>query len=96
MVEVDGAFRTDDMTLAAVLVSQGYRCTIERLNSRHAVWVFKDDSEEFGDLVEAYEEGSVKVEPKSFMIEFSRVRSELYEFLGHRAQRRPRSAPATT
>lgn len=103
MVETDGAFRTTDLTLAVVLAAAGYRYDLERLNSRKIAWVFdcplrERKAEEFDDLVAAYDEHSCKVEPRSFVEEMARVRSQMYEKLGITpiSRRRPASSADRT
>jgi hypothetical protein len=87
--QADGAFRTEDMALAAYLACCGYRYEIERLNSRMAVWAFAEPvGDEMDDQIDAYENYQVRVEPRAYLKEVGRVRSELYAFLNNRAPRR--------
>lgn len=91
MVEVDGAFRTQDLALVVVLASEGYTYTHERTNSHRCQFVFDcpvDREEDFDDLIDAYEGGNVKVEPRSFVIEQARVRDKMMRFLGVPNRRR--------
>lgn len=98
MIEADGAYRTGDMTLATVLVASGFKYILERHNRKRAAWVFLDvDSEredDFDDLVDSYESGSCRVEPRAFVEELARVRTELYRFLGVGSRQHDGTAPA--
>jgi hypothetical protein len=98
MVETDGAYRTQDMALATVLVSAGFKCSLERLNSQRVCWVFADPrperAEDFENLLDAYESHSCRVEPRSFIIETARVREEMMGFLGIPSRRRLPDAPS--
>lgn len=80
------------MVLATVLISKGFGYTLERLNSRKAVWRFDcppEREEEFDDLIDAYEQHSVRVEPRSFLEEYAQIRKELYKLLDSNPVRRP-------
>lgn len=91
MVETDGAYRTDDMCLAVVLSCAGFQSKMEQLNSTKVVWAFSDippdREEELEDIVDAYAEYGSKVEPRAFLFEYVKVRSNLFAFLD--AGRRP-------
>jgi hypothetical protein len=85
LIEDDGAFRTTDLTEAALLASQGFSYSLERLNRAMVAWVFADQGsrdEELTDLVNRYKDGGCRVEPRAFMSEIGKLRSELYTFLG--------------
>lgn len=99
MVETDGAFGTDDLALAVVLISEGYSYKLERLNSKQVRWIFNPPEhreEEFDELLGAYDERAVRVEPRSFMIEYARVRGEMFRFLGAPDRRRHPDAPSVS
>lgn len=83
--EDDGAFRTKDMALATVLSCQGFRYHLERISAKDALWVFEPPAnreDEFDDLVDSYNNHACKVEPRSFVVEWGKVRTKLYAFLG--------------
>jgi|SRR5882672_1056999 len=91
---VDGCFKTDDMALAVVLRSCGYRSKLEFMlgSNRMALWVFdaSDDqaTDDLEDIVREYAGGETLVEPKGFLQLTKEVREELYSFLGTRSGRR--------
>jgi hypothetical protein len=86
LAEADGAFRTTDMALAAVLASQGFAFRLERLSSTQGAWVFQRDgeSDELDDIIGTYEDRGCKVEPRAYLEEVARVRNALYSFMGTR------------
>jgi hypothetical protein len=90
VIETDGAFRTKDMTEATLLASQGFRYTLERQSANLAVWVFEvtdENAEDLESITSNYVERSTRVEPRAFMAEVGRIRSELYKFLKQRPVR---------
>lgn len=78
----DEAFRTDDMTLVAVLCMHKYRYEIEvvqrQAGRKRAHWTFRDRDEKFDELVEQYGATDLMVEPQSFVRNLAKVRSEMY------------------
>jgi hypothetical protein len=83
-IERAEAFRTKDMTEATLLASQGFRYKLELHSTNLAVWVFEVTDENAEDLYAIshdYTERSARVEPRAFMKEVGRIRSELYKFL---------------
>jgi hypothetical protein len=96
MVGAGGAFGTDDLALATTLVCAGFEYELKRLNSTKAAWVFDppdDREEEFFDLLTSYESRTCTVEPWSYTIELSRMKSKLFSFLGRPG--RSDASPAT-
>lgn len=86
MTEEDREFETDDMALAVVLSIAGFLYTLKRRPRNHnrGVWVFcpvSQRGEEFDDLVEEYDAGATLVEPKSFALEWARVRKAMLDFI---------------
>lgn len=78
-------FVTEDMTLVAVLKTQGVECTrIERSNGG-ARWVFEGAAvqAQIADTLAEYNDDSSYVEPKEFTRKLSLVRKDMYAFLGH-------------
>lgn len=91
----DGTFRTDDMSLAATLVCAGFSYHLVKLNSTKAAWVFEPteaQEEDFDDLVDDYRQFRHSVEPRAFLQEVGRMRSELYELIPPRPKRTVPSA----
>src|SRR5580765_4688740 len=82
MPVADGAFRTDDMALAAVLTSHEFKYTLERVqDSRWIIWAFEcpdDRGTEFDQILEKYDEFEYRIEPRSFVQVLARVRRELH------------------
>jgi len=97
MNEGDGNYGTIDLAEATVLAGEGYTYELSKLSKSQATWTFlvPEDStvEDFWNTVQNYQEGKCRVEPRSFMLEVKKMRSELYKFLGPDAPQRP--APAT-
>jgi len=80
-----GAFGTDDLALATTLVCSGFEYELKRLNSTKVMWLFDPPAsreDEFFDMLTRYESRTCKVEPWSYTIELSRMKSKLFSFLG--------------
>jgi hypothetical protein len=96
MAEAGEAFGTDDLALATTLACAGFEYDLKRLNSTKAAWIFTPPAsrdEEFYDLLADYESRRCTVEPWSFTIELSRMKTVLFAFLG-KSPARPNASPA--
>lgn len=96
MIQSDGSFRTDDMTLAIVLACHGFNPSLnieERRGKKIGIWVLPvaEVTEAVKTLVDEYMSSRIRVEPRRFMREARHVRHELYKFLDH--QDSPRGTP---
>ena len=94
MERADGAFQTGDMSLAAVLALNGFSYKLEE-DGRRCRWVFKhslDQEEELDQIVFTYAQNGSLVEPRAYLGEVSRLREEMYRFLGIGDRRRRSSA----
>ena len=75
------AFRTRDLPLAAFLALHKIdKIGMER-RGRHGYWVFKRD-DRLDQLVSVYNNGEVTIDLRAYMDCVSKVRSELYAYLG--------------
>lgn len=93
----DGALRTTDLALSAVLTSLGFEHRLERLSSTRAQWVFACEGDKQAELeaaVARYEQFALRVEPRSFLEDVGRLRKQLYDLVPPPHQRR-RSAPSS-
>jgi len=93
MADAGGAFGTDDLALATTLVCAGFGYELKRLNSTKVMWLFdppQSREDEFFDMLTRYESRTCTVEPWSYTIELSRMKSKLFTFLG-----RSGASPAT-
>jgi hypothetical protein len=83
MIHLDGAMKTDELSLATVLVLNGYAPIMERAD-KGVVWVIRrnevDDLLE--EILEDFRSGGCRVEPRRFMRELRVVREDMYKFLG--------------
>jgi hypothetical protein len=85
MSQADGAFRTEDMAFATVLIMNGYNPVMERrVNTSSVLWVIsaEDWDEGIDELCEDYARGACLVEPRRFMREIGHVRQRMYAYLG--------------
>lgn len=82
MVHADGTIRTDEMSLTAVLIMNGYAPVMMRGRSG-CVWVIQaDEVDELAEeIVDDFVRGACRVEPKRFIREVAQVRKEMYKFL---------------
>lgn len=85
---------TIDLAEATVLVASGFAdYKLSKLSRSQAEWVFtppkdEEDEDSFWNLVEDYEAGRCRVEPRAFMLRVRVLRNELYKFLGPHAPKR--------
>lgn len=96
MVEADGAFQTQDLTLAVILASSSFEYRLGKVDQR-CMWTFVpniDRDEELDALVFAYAQHGLKVEPRRFVADMARMREEMYRFLGIGDRRRKPIAPS--
>lgn len=84
MLLENGTIRTTDMTLATILVTNGYAPVMEKDGCNKVVWVLSaDEVDEFAEeLIDDYVRGATRVEPKRFVRELRAVRKDLYRYLG--------------
>lgn len=84
MLQENGSIRTTDMTMAVILVTNGYAPVMEMDGHKKVVWVVPaDEVDEFcEELIDDYVRGAARVEPKKFMRELRAVRKDLYRYLG--------------
>lgn len=80
-------FSTTDLTLAAFLIHEGFsaeKFEKERLKSGYPIggWEFNDDTKRVHEKIVEYNGEKARVDPKTFHMTMSRVRSEMYDFLG--------------
>jgi len=99
MPGADGAFRTDDMTLAVVLALAGYTYRVEAIMGRYrkwANWVFDDLGGETGEIIATYAKDQWLVEPRAFVQMMAKVREEMYVAVGKEDRRHgtKRDAPS--
>jgi hypothetical protein len=96
----DGVFVTADMTLATLLRSQGLAYHLKKLGKHKAEWRFtvaQDRQEKLRLVIDLYEAGQTRVEPRQFITDFTATRTELYKILGKERQQlhTPASRAAT-
>lgn len=100
----DEAFRTDDMTLVAVLTMNRFKYRIEIVQGhggrKRANWLFAPEdscSEKFKDILEKYLGNKFQVEPQIFVRTLSKVRGALYQEIGppQRSEERPLRAASS-
>jgi hypothetical protein len=77
----NGLFRTRDLPLAAYLALHEIGHVSMERRGRHGYWVFEKD-DRLDQLVAVYNNGEVTIDLRDFMNCVSRVRSELYAYLG--------------
>lgn len=85
----DEAFRTDDMTLVAVLTMYKFKHRVETVQGlggrKRANWLFSSEdssSEKFKDVLRQYLARTLKVEPQIFVLTLRKVRGAMYEEIG--------------
>jgi hypothetical protein len=85
----DEAFRTDDMTLVAVLTMHRFRYRIEVVQGhggrKRANWLYTQEascSEEFKRVVGEYLGNKLRIEPQSFVRTLAKVRGDMYQQIG--------------
>lgn len=80
-------FRTDDLCMAAWLVSRGHRVVDVRLEHQEsmpfAYFYFKDTTESIAD-VEEFVKDRASVEPKRFSRIFGQLKARIYDLQGGR------------
>lgn len=105
MVQAEGHIKTDDLTLACVLIMHGYNPIMSKKDGGGCEWIVAaDDVDEYAEGVcEEYVRGAVRVEPRRFMREMKNVRHDMYTFLGignkprgERVRQRPRPSASTS
>lgn len=91
MLEADGKVVTDDMTLAVVLILNGYHPAMDRLGQQ-VVWVVEEEDvdEDTHQLLDEYTRGALRVEPRRMTRMLSDVRKDMYEYMG--LSNKPRGA----
>lgn len=100
MPDKDGNYGTIDLAEATVLAEHNFEYKLGKLSKSQASWTFlvpvdPNEQEQFWELVQEYQEGLSRVEPRSFMLEVKKMRSELYSFLGPDAPKRQAPAQQT-
>lgn len=80
-------FQTTDLTLAAFLIHEGLsyeKFKKGETGKGHPIggWKFKDDEQRVHDLIMEYNEDKSRVNPKTFHLTVSRVRGDMYDYLG--------------
>lgn len=85
----DEAFRTDDMTLVAVLTMQKFKYRIEIVQGhggrKRANWLYTPEdscSDGFKEVVKQYLANQLTIEPQSFVRTLSKVRGAMYQEIG--------------
>jgi len=85
----DEAFRTDDMTLVAVLTMHRFKYRIEIVQGhggrKRANWTYtREDamSEKFKEVCGQYMANEMLVEPQAFVRTLSKVRGAMYQEIG--------------
>ena len=100
MTEADGAFRTDDMTLAVVLSLRGFKYRTESMTGfqrKRVSWVFECSGKAavtLRSIVDKYSSEEYRVEPRAFVMRMAQVREEMYRLIGTQDRRHARSAPS--
>ena len=79
--EQNGLFRTRDLPLAAFLALHEINHVSMERQGKHGFWVFKRD-DRLDQLLAIYENGEVTIDLRDYMNCVSRVRSDLYAYLG--------------
>lgn len=77
----NGTFRTRDLPLAAFLALHKIDFVSMERQGKHGFWVFERD-DRLDQLLAIYENGEVTIDLRNYMDCVSRVRSDLYAFLG--------------
>jgi hypothetical protein len=77
----NGLFRTRDLPLAAFLALHRIDHISMERQGKHGFWVFKRD-DRLDQLIAIYENGEVTIDLKDYLDCVSKVRSELYAYLG--------------
>lgn len=85
----DEAFRTDDMTLVAVLTLKRYKYRIEVVQGQNgrkrANWLYSPEdcqTDAFKEIMRDYLASEVRVEPQVFVRTLSKVRGAMYQEIG--------------
>jgi len=85
----DEAFRTDDMTLVAVLTLKRYKYRIEVVQGQNgrkrANWLYSPEdcqSDAFKEVMRDYLDSKIVVEPQIFVRTLSKVRGAMYQEIG--------------
>jgi hypothetical protein len=85
----DEAFRTDDMTLVAVLTMHRFKYRIEIVQGhggrKRANWLYSPEdscSDKFKKVVEQYLGNKLTIEPQVFVRTLSKVRGAMYQEIG--------------
>lgn len=77
-------FRTEDLTLAALLHYDGLSPVRMEKDNKGCVWVFDlsfEDNGQTAELIEDYRDGHAEVEPKEFVKSLAMTRKKMYRFL---------------
>jgi len=77
----NGMFRTRDLPLAAFLALHQISYVSMERQGKHGFWLF-DRDDRLDQLLAIYENGEVTIDLRDYMDCVSKVRSELYAFLG--------------
>lgn len=89
MIGVDGNLRTEDMTLATVLLMHGYQPTMSRVDGSVEFLIKAEDIDgDTHELIEEYVSGACLVEPKRFTRELAGVRKDVYRLMDHHKAKR--------
>lgn len=78
-------FVTEDMTLVAVLKTQGVESTRMEKSNGGVKWVFESEAvqTQIAETLVRYNDDGCLVEPKEYTRKLSLVRKDMYLFLGH-------------
>lgn len=79
--EQNNTFRTRDLPLAAFLALHDIRYARMERQGKHGFWVY-DRDDHLDQLLAIFENGEVTIDLRDFMDCVSKVRSELYAYLG--------------
>jgi hypothetical protein len=99
----DEAFRTDDMTLVAVLTLNRYKYRIEVVQGQNgrkrANWLYSAEdhqSEAFKEILREFLANKIRVEPQVFVRTLSKVRGAMYTEIGPPERQGERELRAAT